>query len=269
MKDTANDLRAEYRELAELCRTLAPAQWRLKSDFYGWTPWDEIAHLCYFDETATLSATDAEGFARDTAALTEVLTTGKEISAIAREKYGHLDGAALLAHWEPIAMRLTDLLAALDPKARLPWYGPSMSARSFASARLMETWAHGQDVWDVVGRERAGAARLKHIAHIGVTTFGWSFVNRKLPVPAVVPFIEIDAPDGESWRWGDPASPEFVRGSALDFCLLVTQRRNLADTGLRYSNGSAREWLAIAQCFAGPPADAPAPGVRKVARAAA
>jgi uncharacterized protein (TIGR03084 family) len=269
MKDTAADLRAEYRELAGLCRSLTPAQWRLTSDFYGWTPWDEVAHLCYFDETATLSATDAEAFARDTAALTAVLATGREISAIAREKYGHLDGAALLAHWEPIAMRLTDLLAALDPKARLPWYGPSMSARSFASARLMETWAHGQDVWDVVGRERAGTPRLKHIAHIGVTTFGWSFVNRKLPVPAVVPFISLVAPGGDSWHWGDPASPEFVRGSALDFCLLVTQRRNLADTGLRYSQGSAREWLSIAQCFAGPPADAPGPGVRKVARASA
>jgi len=269
MKDTANDLRAEYRELADFCRTLAPAQWRLRSDFYGWTPWDEIAHLCYFDETATLSATDADAFARDTAALTAVLATGREISAIAREKYGHLDGAALLAHWEPIAMRLTDLLAALDPKARLPWYGPSMSARSFASARLMETWAHGQDVWDVVGRERAGTPRLKHIAHIGVTTFGWSFVNRKLAVPSVVPFISLDAPGDETWHWGDPASPEFVRGSALDFCLLVTQRRNLADTGLRYSDGSARAWLSIAQCFAGPPADAPAPGVRKVAPAQA
>ncbi|MDM0018250.1 TIGR03084 family metal-binding protein [Variovorax saccharolyticus] len=269
MKDTADDLRAEYGALADLCRTLAPAQWRLASHFHGWTPWDEIAHLCYFDETATLSATDAEAFARDTAALTEVLAAGREISAIARDKYGHLDGAALLAHWEPIAKRLTDLLAGLDPKARLPWYGPSMSARSFASARLMETWAHGQDVWDVVGRERAGTARLRHIAHIGVTTFGWSFVNRKQPVPAVVPIVELDAPDGEAWRWGDADSPEFVRGSALDFCLLVTQRRNLADTGLRCSDGSARAWLSIAQCFAGPPADAPAPGVRKVVRATA
>lgn len=269
MKDAADDLRAEYRELAELCRTLTPAQWRLKSDFHGWTPWDEIAHLCFFDETATLSATDVEAFARDTAALTAVLAAGREISAIAREKYGHLDGAALLAHWEPIAMRLADLLAALDPKARLPWYGPSMSARSFASARLMETWAHGQDVWDVVGRERAGTARLKHIAHIGVTTFGWTFVNRGLPVPAVVPFISLDAPGDDTWHWGDPASPEFVRGSAIDFCLLVTQRRNLADTALRCSDGSARQWLSIAQCFAGPPADAPAPGVRNVARAAA
>lgn len=269
MKDTTDDLRAEYRELIDFCRTLTPEQWRLPSAFYGWAPWDEVAHLCFFDETATLAVTDADAFARDTAVLDKVLASGKEISAIARTRYGHLDGQELLAHWEPIAMRLCDLLAALDPKARLPWYGPTMSARSFASARLMETWAHGQDVWDVLRRERAPTLRLKHIAHIGVTTFGWTFVNRRLPVPDLQPYIELSAPEGQTWRWGDVASGAWVRGTALDFCLLVTQRRNLADTTLRFSQGAAHRWLSMAQCFAGPPADAPAPGVRKVVYAAA
>lgn len=266
MKKTIDDLRAEYAQLADLARTLTPAQWDERSAFYGWTPWDEIAHLCFFDQTALLAATDADAFARDTSALLAELATGREISAVARAKYASLDGAALLAHWEPISARLTEALAVLDPKARLPWYGPSMSARSFATARLMETWAHGQDVWDVARRRRPASDRLRHIAHIGVTTFGWSFVNRKRPVPAVVPYVDLQAPQGhERWTWGDPASPERVTGSALDFCLLVTQRRNLADTGLVFTDGAAREWLSIAQCFAGEPADAPAPGVRRVA----
>ncbi len=266
MQQTTDDLHAEYAQLAELARTLTPAQWAERSAFYGWTPWDEIAHLCFFDETALLSATDAAAFAGNTAKLLAELATGREISAIAREKYARLDGAALLAQWESVSARLIDALSVLDPKARLPWYGPSMSARSFATARLMETWAHGQDVWDVVRRRRPAGDRLRHIAHIGVTTFGWSFVNRKRPVPEVVPYVELRAPRGDAlWTWGDPASPAQVRGSALDFCLLVTQRRNLADTGLTWSGDAAREWLQIAQCFAGDPADAPAPGVRQVA----
>lgn len=266
METTIDDLRAEYAQLADLARTLTPAQWAERSAFYGWTPWDEVAHLCFFDETALLSATDADAFARDTAALMAELATGREISAIARAKYAPLDGTALLAHWEPISARLAAALAVLDPKARLPWYGPSMSARSFATARLMETWAHGQDVWDVARRRRPASDRLRHIAHIGVTTFGWSFVNRKRPVPGEVPYVELQPPHGgEPWTWGDPAASEQVKGRALDFCLLVTQRRNLADTALSFTDGSAREWLSIAQCFAGEPADAPAPGVRQVA----
>jgi uncharacterized protein (TIGR03084 family) len=139
-----------------------------------------------------------------------------------------------------------------------------MSARSFASARLMETWAHGQDIWDVMRRHRPGSDRLKHIAHLGFTTFGWTFANRALPVPQVTPYLELQAPDGSLWTWGDPAGEHRVSGTAEDFCLLVTQRRHVDDTGLRYSEGPVAQWLAIAQCFAGPPADGPAPGVRKV-----
>lgn len=264
MQQETEDLRAEQRELMDLARGLSPAQWAAPSHFYGWSAWDEIAHLCFFDQTGLLSATDAEAFARDTAALLAQLGRGQQISAIARERYGHLDGPQLLAHWEPIAERLVDALAGLDPKARLPWYGPPMSARSFATARLMETWAHGQDVWDTVGRRRPVGPRLRHVAHIGVTTYGWSFVNRKLPVPAAQPYVELAPPrGGPAWTWGDPAATEFVRGPAEDFCLLVTQRRNLADTALQYSGGAAAEWLAIAQCFAGEPASAPPAGLRQ------
>ena len=260
----AHDLLAEYRALAALCETLTPAQWRERSAFYGWTPWDEIAHLCYFDETALQSVHEPERFAVESAKLNARIAAGEEISALQRETYGHLDGAALLALWRTRHEALVEALAGMDPKARLGWYGPPMSARSFATARLMETWAHGQDVWDVMRRRRPASARLKHIAHLGVTTFGWTFVNRGLPPPAEAPCVELQAPDGERWTWGDPAAAQRVSGTAEDFCLLVTQRRHVDDTALQYSDGVASEWLHMAQCFAGPPADGPAPGVRLV-----
>jgi uncharacterized protein (TIGR03084 family) len=263
MKDLCADLLAEYDALAALCATLSPEQWQRRTQFYGWTPWDEIAHLCFFDETGLLAATDADAFAASTKALMAEQESGKEISQIARERFGHLDGAQLLQVWRERYQALVAALAELDPKARLPWYGPTMSARSFATARLMETWAHGQDVYDSVPARRPLTGRLRHIAHIGATTFGWTFVNRKLPVPPVAPYIVLKAPDGEAWAWNAPSDTDYVRGSAEDFCLVVTQRRNVRDTGLEYA-GAGAEWLPIAQCFAGPPADGPAPGVRAV-----
>ena len=262
--DTASDLLAEYRDLDALCATLTPDEWQRRSAFYGWTPWDEIAHLCYFDETALVSVTDPERFAREAAALNE-RAAREEISAIARDSFGHLDGPALLAHWRTRYQALAAALAPLDPKARLGWYGPMMSARSFATARLMETWAHGQDIWDVIRRLRPATPRLKHIAHLGVTTFAWTFVNRGLPVPEAAPYVELQAPGGAVWTWGDPASADRVSGTAEDFCLVVTQRRHVADTALDFTAGPVAQWLAVAQCFAGPPADGPQPGVRKVA----
>lgn len=264
MKDLCRDLAAEHDELIALAGSLSAGQWQQRSAFYGWTPWDEVAHLCYFDETSLQSVTDSAGFMRAAEVLNNCIARGEEISAIARTAYAHLDGPALLAYWRQRCVRLVEALARLDPKTRLPWYGPTMSARSFAAARLMETWAHGQDVWDVVQRKRPATARLKHIAHMGVMTFGWTFANRGLPVPPVVPRVELNAPDGGTWTWGDAAALDFVRGAAEEFCLIVTQRRHLADTGLQYSAGAVQQWLSMAQCFAGPPADGPAPGVRQV-----
>jgi uncharacterized protein (TIGR03084 family) len=167
-----------------------------------------------------------------------------------------------LVRWRTLHEALVAALAALDPKARLAWYGPPMSARSFATARLMETWAHGQDVWDIVGRQRPQTPRLKHIAHLGATTFKWTFVNRKLDLPAFTPCVELVAPDGSVWTWNEGATEHWVRGSAQDFCLLVTQRRHLDDTAIEYGSAGVKAWLLLAQCFAGPPADAPDSGVR-------
>lgn len=260
----ADDLRAEYRALAALCDTLDAAQWRQPGAFHGWSAWDEVAHLCYFDQTSLVALADAPRFAAEAAELSQRTADGEQISAIARDAFGHLDGTALLALWRTRFEALADALALLDPKARLPWYGPPMSARSFATARLMETWAHGQDIWDLLRRRRPASARLRHIAHLGVTTFGWTFANRGLRVPDVVPYVELQAPDGNLWTWGDPASAHHVRGSAEDFCLLVTQRRHVADTTLRCSAGPVAQWLMMAQCFAGAPADGPAAGARRV-----
>lgn len=264
MKESCQDLLAEYRDLASFCETLTPAQWSARSAFYGWTPWDEIAHLCYFDETALQSVAEPQGFARDAAQLNVLMARGEQISVLARQTYGALDGPALVHLWRARHECLVAALVQMDPKARLAWYGPSMSARSFATARLMETWAHGQDIWDLVGRRRPATAGLKHIAHLGVTTFGWTFVNRGLPAPASALYVELTAPGGSAWTWGKADSPHFVRGTAEDFCLVVTQRRHAEDTSLQSSEGAATQWLSMAQCFAGPPADGPAPGLRKV-----
>lgn len=262
MQQTCDDLLGEYRALADFCATLTPAQWRVVTDFYGWTPWDEIAHLAYFDDTALQSCTDAEAFMAGVKALMTAQAQGQEISAIARETFGHLDGAALLAQWRQRFEALVGRLRGMDPKARLPWYGPPMSARSFATARLMETWAHGQDIWDALGQTRGASPGLRHICHLGVTTYGWTFVNRQLAVPQPVPYVQLTAPDGSLWTWGEPSATDQVRGPAMDFALLVTQRRHRDDTALQWAGAGAEAWTAIAQCFAGPPADGPAAGVR-------
>ena len=130
------------------------------------------------------------------------------------------------------------------------------------TARLMETWAHGQSICDTLKVSRQNTDRLRHIAHLGVKTWQWSFITNKLEPPTASPFVELTAPSGELWRWGDEAADDVVKGSAVDFCLLVTRCRNWQDLALECTGADALTWLPIAQCFAGAPQPAPGPGER-------
>ena len=147
---------------------------------------------------------------------------------------------------------MLDGYAGCAPAARLPWFGPDMGVASSVTARLMETWAHGQDIADTLGAERSPTARLRHVAHIGIRALPYSYTVNGLPVPDQPIRVELTAPDGELWMWGPPGAPDRVTGSALDFCLAVTQRRHLADTSLVVTGPVAGQWMAIAQAFAGP-----------------
>jgi uncharacterized protein (TIGR03084 family) len=214
----------------------------------GWDVREAVSHLAGTDVEALLAAEDPAGFVA-------------KLPAIATDIDGFLTGqlaerrdlpqAQLVASWQQGFDRLLDALGRLEPGTKVPWYGPPMSPASFATARLMEYWAHGQDVVDGLGAIREPTDRLRHICHLGVRTRGFSYVNRGLAVPDGGVRVELTAPDGSSWTYGE--GEDRVTGSALDFCLLVTQRRHREDTGLVATGPLAEEWLDIAQCFAGPP----------------
>jgi uncharacterized protein (TIGR03084 family) len=262
LKALADDLLAEDEALAALCAGLSAAQWQQPTAFKAWTPWDVVAHLCLLDGAALATTHGAAAFAPVAAGLRARRAAGASLCAIARADLGHLHGPALLVEWRAVFSALCTALATLDARDRLPWFGPGMSARSFATARLMEAWAHGQAVWDLLQRVRPATERLQHIAHLGVNTCGWSFSNRGLAAPQPLPHVALRAPDGSAWSWNSPSDSDFVRGPAEDFCLVVAQCRHVDDTGLLH-RGSGTAWMHIAQCFAGPPVDGPAPGERR------
>jgi uncharacterized protein (TIGR03084 family) len=198
-----------------------------------------------------LALTDADAFARDAEQIHAALAGNRTDPSV--EQGRALAPGDLLEQWRRDRTRLVELARTLDPRARVPWYGPAMSARSFITARLMETWAHGQDVVDALGAERRPTDRLRHVAHIGVGARPFSYIaNGREPSPAPVR-VELVAPSGEVWAWGPEDAADRVTGPALDFCLLVTQRRHRDDVDVRAEGGAAGEWLDIAQAFAGPP----------------
>jgi len=244
------DLAAESAELYEVLSMLAEPEWDRDTPAAGWTVRDQVTHLAYFDGTAVLSATDPDRFRVDMEAIT---AEGPAFPDRIAEKYRGLSGAEAFAWLQRERRAYLDTFGALDPGTQLPWYGPPMSAASSVTARLMETWAHGQDVIDALGLTRRPTARLRHVAHLGVRTFGWSFVVRGLEAPGVPVRVELTGPDGEPWTWGPEDAADRVSGPAEDFCLLVVQRRHRSQTALTATGPVADRWLDVAQAFAGAP----------------
>jgi uncharacterized protein (TIGR03084 family) len=247
-----DDLCAESEELDLLVAELSPEQWALSTPAPGWTVAHQIAHLAWTDHSSVLAVTDQDAFARE---VEKALTApGDFVDNGAQEGAGK-PPEQLLADWRAGRRALEEALRTAPGDARFPWYGPPMSTASMATARLMETWAHGMDVAEALGVERTPTDRLRHIARLGVRTRDFAFGVHGLPVPFEEFRVELTSPSGELWVYGPEDADDRVTGPALDFCLLVTQRAHRADLALHTEGSDADRWLDIAQAFAGPPGD--------------
>jgi len=262
------DFRDETLALHALVAPLDAAALARPTAFKRWTIEDIVGRLHFWNRGADLSLVDPGAFAALAQEVMAFLGTGQTLRAFERRALGGLAGPALVEAWRGFAVEMAGRFAAADPAARVAWVGPGMSVRSAITARLMETWAHGQAVYDLLGVVRRNTDRIRNIAHLGVSTYEWSFkVHGKTP-PAPKPHVRLTAPSGAVWRWNDPSETDLVEGAAEEFCQVVTQTRNIADTALTVRGAAAQAWMASAQCFAGGPETPPAPGTRRTAERA-
>ncbi|MFJ7628217.1 TIGR03084 family metal-binding protein [Streptomyces sp. NPDC097595] len=245
-----DDLRSESLELDLLVAGATARQWAGETPAEGWTLAHQIAHLSWTDDVALISVTDPDRF-------------GDEVAKAMEDPEGFVDRAAdevvaayppdaLLVRWREGRERLQEALRAAPAGSKFPWYGPPMSVASMATGRLMETWAHGQDIADALGATRTPTARLRHVARIGVRARDYAYFVRGKQPPAEEFRVELVAPGGELITYGPEGAAQRVTGPLYDFCLLVTQRAHRDDLAVRAEGADADAWLSIAQAFAGP-----------------
>ena len=233
--------------------------------FKRWTIGDIVGHLHFWNRAADLALADGAAFDALAKDVMAHLRTGATLRAFEVRHLAGLGGTALVEAWRRYAVDMTERFAAADPSARVKWVGPGMSVRSSITARLMETWAHGQAAYDLLGVVRRNTDRIRNIAVLGVNTYEWSFKIRGETPPAPKPHLRLTAPSGQIWTWNEASETELIEGPAEEFCQVVTQVRNIADTRLKVVGRPAEAWMANAQCFAGPPETPPAPGTRRTA----
>lgn len=263
MLQQALDFRDESDALYALLKPLSDEDFRRETQFKGWTLNEILQHLHYFNYAAALSLTDEEGIMRLLGRLREATAAGDTIRGFTDKALDGLSGAALRETWRDYYTAMLEDFHRADPKQRVKWAGPDMSVLSSITARLMETWAHAQAIYDLLGVERQDTDRIRNIVVIGNNTFGWTFQNRGLQPPGERPFLRLTAPSGATWEFNDPDDTNMISGQATEFCQVVTQTRNIQDTSLDVVGEVATEWMRIAQCFAGVPQDPPARGTRR------
>lgn len=234
------------------------------TQFKNWTVEDIVRHLLAWDMAARFTLEDSEQFLRFFAPVPGHMQTG----TLREFERGNVkwQGWDLVERWYRNSEETAALYGEADPKKRLKWGGPDLSARSCITSRLMETWSHGQAIYDRFGEEREDGDRIRNIVQMGVQTYAWTYINRHRTPPGPIPNLSLVAPSGAVWRWDNPESLETISGLATEFCQIVTQTRNVADTSVAADGPVGAEWMRVAQCFAGPPCEPPAPGTRSMVR---
>lgn len=262
--EQASYYKAEVNALSELLSSIQDDDLLIETPFKQWTIDDVIGHLFVFDTAALLTLKSESEFDIFFAPMDLALKNGSSFLEAQKPYLVGLSGRELVHQW---LLQSQDVFAAYskaDPKKRLKWAGPSMSARSSMTARHMETWAHGHSVFDALQQIRSETDRVHSVCHLGVATFTWTFVNRKLHVPASAPRVELTSPSGTQWVWNPKSENGAVRGKAVEFAQIVTQVRNVLDTSLDIHGDDATQWMKMAQCFAGPAVDPPTHGSRDI-----
>ncbi|MFK8030649.1 MAG: TIGR03084 family metal-binding protein [Gammaproteobacteria bacterium] len=234
------------------------------TQFKNWTLNDILGHLHVWNWAADTSLNNPDHFQEFMVLVMDAFQRG-QVRTFERQWLKGLEGEALLDTWRTFAATMCERFAQADPRTRVKWAGPDMSVRSSITARLMETWAHTQAVYDLLGIEREHHDRVKNIVVLGINTYEWTFKNRRLAVPEPAPYVSLGTPSGQHWEFNEPSAVECIKGSATEFCQVVTQVRNVDDTALQVRGDNATSWMAIAQCFAGAPEDPPTAGSRFIA----
>lgn len=255
----ATDFLDESEALSALLAPLSDAEFETPTQFKGWTINNIIRHLHVWNIAADLALSDEAAFSEFITKMMAGIRGGR-LPDFEADYLGGLSGHDLVAAWTTQYCAMTPRFAAADPKHRVKWVGPDMSVISSITARLMETWSHAQAIYDVLGVDRIDADRIGNIVRLGVNTYGFTWKNRRQEPPGPMPRVLLTAPLGAIWEYGE--GEDLITGSATEFCQVVTQCRNIADTSLEVTGDVAHQWMAVAQCFAGPPQDPPTPGTR-------
>ena len=245
MREILADLVAEQQALDQLLQRAPDRDWKTKTTATGWTVHDTISHLAWTEEHAKRAVHGDESITTDFASYGSV----DAFNQVGVEKGRLLRHQAVIEWWRFARADVVDGLSRLQRGDRIPWVGASLSARTFATARLMETWAHGLDIQRALEREITDTPRLRHVSWLGWATLPWAFAQAGKEYHEPIR-VELVGPSYARWIFGPEESEQVVKGLASDWCRVVVNRLDAADAGNLTARGEVAEMaLQVARTY--------------------
>ncbi|MDH3538806.1 MAG: maleylpyruvate isomerase family mycothiol-dependent enzyme [Acidimicrobiia bacterium] len=245
MREILADLVAEQQGLDQFLQSIDYRKWPTPTPAAGWNIQDQVSHLASSEELAF-----------------GAIGTGPSAVAAAIKEYGSIDRftdagvkrgremrpGQVIEWWRHARADVVDALSRMTGDERVSWLAGEMSAKSFATARLMETWAHGLDIHAAVGSEPVDTTRLRHVAFLGWATLPYAFAQAGEDYPNPIR-VELRAPEYQKWIFGPEDAENVVRGEAGEWCRVVVRRLEAADTELEATGRLAERALQVAKAY--------------------
>jgi uncharacterized protein (TIGR03084 family) len=241
-----DDLEAEQATIAAALAGITDDDWLRPTPSWSWDVRDTVSHLADTDDVAMDTMA---GGPRALGVVSSGCASSEDVTYLGVMRGRKLRGAEVLAWWQDSSARERAMLRALEPGRRVPW-GIGMSPPAFATARLMETWAHGLDVYAALGVEPVDTDRLAQVAWIATRALPYAYSVAGLPAPATPIRVELTLPSGATWENGPADAANRISGPAGEYCRVFVQRLPLVKaTGLRAEGEAAVDALRVARAY--------------------
>lgn len=250
MDDAVTALGAQQDELAAYVAGASADDLDRPSRCEGWSVADVLLHLAQTNEMAVASVEGRLGAFVDEVASAIPQTGSIDDWAGALVDLQRSTPEAARDRWLISADAQLAAFAGCAPDARVQWVVGELAARSLATTRLTESWIHTVDVAVAFGPPPAPTDRLWHTARLTWRTVPYA-LGQEGRTPAGPVVFALDAPDGSTWTFGEPAEAvTTITGSALDLCTVAGQRGSAEGTSLQGEGPDADSVLRLMRTFA-------------------
>lgn len=242
MREILSDLVAEQQFLDQSLQRIPIKNWDRVTPAKPWTVRDTISHLADFAELAADALVGGEKV--------QEWRTATDLDALrqrAIKKGRSMRPQDVIEWWRGGRARVVEPLSHMSEDDRVEWIEGSMSAKTFATFRLMETWAHGLDIYQALDIEVEDTARIRHVCWLGWKTLPYAFKAAGVDYSPIR--VEVIGPGYAKWTYGPAEAENQIKGSASEWARVVVRRIPPKKARLKTSGELAQKALEVAQAY--------------------